>query len=588
MTATRKRRTRTGNGSDERVVAVASALERLATALPPEQTLILALCDAHGRPNDVLVRDREGRMAVLEGVPEHLRPELSGIIGVTKRQLERKPDTSIGAEVAGVADSGSLMRTIIEHAPMPLMLADRGGIVRYASAPMDDFGYRAGEVVGDRLFDYVHPDDRDRLAHVHERLAGGERPSAVMDVRWRRRDGSYSSVEARMRAAGDAHGPLAGVVVVGLRRLPGPWAGHADIAAAAHRNRVLADASDCGVAIVSGAEDTLGTILDANASLGRIVGETTGRLVGTSLTSLVADHDAGRLSTVLRSAWTRGQPHHLEVTIAGAQGSGRRAEIGITADATGPERSELIVRMRDVTGQLRQVADLSNAVERLERTNHELAEFARITAHDLRAPLLALSRLVDLTAGGQDDPDSPASMDAIRTAVNRMRGMVDGVMGYADSLEAAPRRGPVNLDEVLQRVLESLSEEIARREVALTSAELPIVYGNEHQLERVFLNLIANALKYSGERPPRVHLEAHPEPEAWRISVSDEGVGVREADRTRIFELFTRAEPRVGGRGIGLATSRRIVELHGGRIWVEPNEGPGSTFHFTIPNEPHF
>jgi signal transduction histidine kinase len=105
------------------------------------------------------------------------------------------------------------------------------------------------------------------------------------------------------------------------------------------------------------------------------------------------------------------------------------------------------------------------------------------------------------------------------------------------------------------------------------------------QLERVILNLIANALKFGGDLPPRVRVEAHRERRGWRISVSDEGIGVDEADRIQIFKLFARGE-QSGGRGIGLATSRRVIELHGGRIWHEPNQPHGSTFHFTLPNEP--
>lgn len=167
-----------------------------------------------------------------------------------------------------------------------------------------------------------------------------------------------------------------------------------------------------------------------------------------------------------------------------------------------------------------------------------------------------------------------------------MRAKVDGVVGYTQSIESAPARRPVNLDEVLHHVLQTLAEEIANRNASVTLGELPTVDGDEPQLERVLLNLIANALKYSGIGPPRVRVEAHDDPGAWRISVSDEGIGVPHADLTRIFELFARGETAAGGHGIGLATSRRIVELHGGQIWVEPNDLHGSTFQFTLPRDP--
>ncbi|HEY1590377.1 MAG TPA: ATP-binding protein [Solirubrobacteraceae bacterium] len=580
----------TAGATERQVVAVAAALERLAVALPSQRATILAVCDADGRPDDLLVRDRQGRIAVPEGVPEHRRPELTGIVDLTAGQRRWTPrelaDPRQPTEIAGAAERDALVHVIAEHSPLPLVLADRAGIIRYASGFMDEFGYAPDELVGDRLLDYVHPDGRQRLAHVQERLALDGRASAVIDIRWRRRDGGYSNVEARMRRAGDPQGSLAGGIVIGLRALPGPWAAPADMVAAVHRHRVFADASDCGVAIVSGAEDSLGVVLDATARLGRIVGATAGQLVGSSLTSLVADRDVSRLHMALTSVRTRGRPYQLQVTLNEAIGGRRSAEIAVTPDAAGSEPSELIVRVRDVTEELRLVSELSRTVEHLNETNHELAEFARITAHDLSAPLLALSRLVDLISREGEESDDSATIDAIRNAIKRMRSMVDGVMGYAQSAESMPRRGTVNLEEVLHRVLETLAEEIADRNALVTLGELPTVSGDGPQLERVLLNLTANALKYSGIGPPRVRVEASHQPDSYLISVSDEGIGVPQADRTRIFELFARSEVAAAGRGIGLATSRRIVELHGGQIWVEPNDRNGSTFRFTLPCGP--
>jgi signal transduction histidine kinase len=167
-----------------------------------------------------------------------------------------------------------------------------------------------------------------------------------------------------------------------------------------------------------------------------------------------------------------------------------------------------------------------------------------------------------------------------------MHAMVDGVMGYTESLETAPMRAVVNLDDALQRAIDALSQEITDGGAVVTHGKLPTIHGDEHQLERVFQNLIANALKFGGDEPPRVHVDAQREQGAWQISVSDEGVGIPEEDRDRIFELFSRGGESTGGRGIGLATCRRIIETHGGRIWVEPNHPRGSTFSFTLPNEP--
>jgi PAS domain S-box-containing protein len=350
--------------------------------------------------------------------------------------------------------------------------------------------------------------------------------------------------------------------------------------------RVLADAADCGVAIVSSTEATVGVVLEANAPFGRIAGSTTGQLVGTPLASLVAAPDETRVREALRTIVGEGGQQTLVVTLPQQRGADRVVEMTIKSDTGEGGNRELIVRTRDITEHLRLVGELSRTVDRLERSNHELAEFARITAHDLSAPLLAVSRLIDLVSFEADDPEFPATLGAIRTAIGRMHAMVDGVMGYTESLETTPMRAVVNLDDALQRALDALPQEITDSGAVISRGKLPTVHGDEHQLERVFQNLIANALKFGGDEPPRVNIDAHREAGVWRISVSDEGVGIPDADRGRIFELFSRGGQSTAGRGIGLATCRRIVELHGGRIWVEPNEPHGSRFSFTLPNEP--
>jgi PAS domain S-box-containing protein len=575
---------------EDRSIAVAAAsLEGVATAVGADRALILAICDADGRPSDVVVRDPTGKVIVLAGVPENARPDLGGVIALAGGDSGRPAHVPAESgpkpplEVDQTAADPSL-RTIVESAPIPLLLVDQEGAISYASAGSQDLGHPSSRLIGHGLLDFIHPDDSDRLARAVDQLHRGERSTATIEVRWRRGDGSYAGVEIRARATGDAVSQ-AGLVVV-PRPLAGAWSGFGEMVADLQRQRALADATDCGVAIVSGADATLGAVLEANAPFGRVAGSTTGQLVGTRLEAMVAGLDETRVQEALRAIADGGGQQVLVVTLPQQRGGDRVVEMTIKADAGEGERRELIVRMRDVTEQLRLVGELSRSVDRLERSNHELAEFARITAHDLSAPLLAVSRLIDLVSYDSDDPEFPATLGAIRTAIGRMHAMVDGVMGYTESLETAPARAVVNLDDAIQRALDSLSQEIADSGAVVTRGKMPTVHGDEHQLERVFQNLVANALKFGGDEPPRVHIDAHRDPGGWRISVSDEGVGIPESERGRIFELFSRGAQSASGRGIGLATCRRVIELHGGRIWVEPNDPRGSTFNFTLPNEP--
>jgi PAS domain S-box-containing protein len=579
-----------GGVVEDHSIAVATAsLEGVAMAVGSERALILAICDGEGRPTDVVVRDRAGKVAVFAGVPEAARPDLGGVVALASGEL-RASGSAIGGVGEGALGGVGVgveefpLHTILDCAPVPLLLIEPDGVIGYASAGSADLGYSSSGLIGHRLVEFVHPDDRERLERASAQLLRGDRSTATIEVRWRRGDGGYASVEMRVRAVDESAG-RGGLVVV-PRPLSRSWSGVGEMVADVQHQRALADAADCGVAIVSGAEPTIGVVLDANAPFGRIAGSTTGQLVGTPLVSLVVRADEPRVREALRAIAVGGGQQVLVVTLPQQRGGDRVVEMTIRLNSGEGERREVLVRTRDITEHVRLVGELSRTVDRLERSNHELAEFARITAHDLSAPLLAVSRLIDLVSFGADDPEFPATLGAIRTAIGRMHAMVDGVMGYTESLETAPMRAVVNLDDALQRALDALSQEITEAGGVITHGKLPTIHGDEHQLERVFQNLIANALKFGGDEPPHVHVEAHREAGAWRISVSDEGIGISETDRDRIFELFSRGGQSTSGRGIGLATCRRIIELHGGRIWAEPNHPRGSTFNFTLPTEP--
>jgi signal transduction histidine kinase len=143
----------------------------------------------------------------------------------------------------------------------------------------------------------------------------------------------------------------------------------------------------------------------------------------------------------------------------------------------------------------------------------------------------------------------------------------------------------VNLEAVLSQAVADLQAPIAETAAAITHGPLPTVPGHECQLRRVLQNLIGNALKYSGGRPPEVHVAAQREDGHWLLSVCDRGVGIPPEQHERIFQIFQRgqASDAVPGKGIGLAVCRRLVERHGGRIWVESQPKSGSTFYFTLP-----
>jgi signal transduction histidine kinase len=238
--------------------------------------------------------------------------------------------------------------------------------------------------------------------------------------------------------------------------------------------------------------------------------------------------------------------------------------------------------------------DLERSNAELTRSNAELEQFASVTSHDLQAPLTTISMYAELlerrqgatTANGAAGAAAELDLvDGIRDATQQARGLIRDLLEYSRA-----GRGQLTIEEMpLARVVESALEvlagaiEASGAEVAV--GELPVVRADRTNLCRVFTNLIGNAVKFTGDEAPRVRIEAERDERAWHVTVSDNGIGMNPEHAQRIFEPFARlhGEEDYPGTGIGLAVCERIVDQHGGRIWVSSRPGEGSVFHFTLP-----
>jgi len=217
------------------------------------------------------------------------------------------------------------------------------------------------------------------------------------------------------------------------------------------------------------------------------------------------------------------------------------------------------------------------------RAEAELRGYADVVAHDLREPITAMAYVVTLLERRVDEPPDPGVLRLLRQSTERARALVDAVLGYASAGEL--RRERVRLDRLVGEVAEDLRPRLDEAAATLAVGDLPEVEGDARQLRRVFQNLVANALKFRGDAPAYVAVDGREGTRDWVITVADRGPGVPAEDRDRIFAMFARADAERSGSGIGLAVCRRVVEAHGGRIWVEPAEGGGSAFRFTLPRE---
>lgn len=235
--------------------------------------------------------------------------------------------------------------------------------------------------------------------------------------------------------------------------------------------------------------------------------------------------------------------------------------------------------------------ELKETAARLARSNADLEQFAYVTSHDLKEPLRAISGSVQVLQARMGERLGSDAEEILRHTVdgaNRMQTLIDDLLTYSRLTTREAPLTPTDLDQVFDEVLANLEVPIRESKAVVTHDPLPTIPVDRTQLLQVFQNLVSNGIKYRSERTPKIHVGAEDRGREWRFSVRDNGIGIAPQYADRIFKIFQRLHTRKDypGTGIGLAVCKKVVERHGGRIWVESEPEEGSTFFFTIPKGP--
>ncbi len=251
--------------------------------------------------------------------------------------------------------------------------------------------------------------------------------------------------------------------------------------------------------------------------------------------------------------------------------------------------------MRHIQGIVEETGDyhaaqkaLANRTEALARSNDELEHFAYVVSHDLQQPLSVVSSYLEMLGDSVRDrleDEEESYLDRASSSALRVQEMVDAVLGFARVDSRGGDFGQVDLGAVLEQVKTELWKEITVAKAEITNEGLPLVIADEAQMELLLQNLVSNALKFSGSPPAEINLSSEESEDEWTISVRDNGIGIDPEASDRIFVMFQRlhTEKEIPGTGIGLAICKRIIDRHGGRIWVESEQLLGATFFFSIP-----
>ena len=250
------------------------------------------------------------------------------------------------------------------------------------------------------------------------------------------------------------------------------------------------------------------------------------------------------------------------------------------------ERDELRVRLR--AGQ--RVVELER---RLAESNDELRAFTSVASHDLREPLRTITSfltLLERNYQGKLDKDADEFIEFIMDASERMRALIDDLLSYArlDSGEREPSRS-IDMGQLVGEKVELLKVAIDESRAKITVGELPTIVANRGEISQLIQNLISNAIKYHGEADPVVEISARELGDHWEFRIGDNGIGIPQEHLSEVFQPFRRLHGKGSvykGSGVGLAICQKVIDRHGGRIWVESEVGQGSTFIFTIAKPP--
>ena len=247
-----------------------------------------------------------------------------------------------------------------------------------------------------------------------------------------------------------------------------------------------------------------------------------------------------------------------------------------------------VVTFRDITERKQAEEELKKLSDELARSNADLQQFAYTASHDLQEPIMVVAGFVNLLARrykGKLDEKADEFIEHAIDGTKRMQVLIKDLLDYSRVGSTDKSFQPTDCLSVLDKAVFNLQIALKESGAVITRDDLPTVMADSSQLIRLFQNLISNAIKFRGKEAPRIHISAKEKEDEWIFSFKDNGIGIDPKFSDQIFVMFQRLHTKkeYPGTGIGLATCKKIIERHGGRIWVESEPGKGSTFFFSIP-----
>jgi PAS domain S-box-containing protein len=482
-----------------------------------------------------------------------------------------------------IIQQGKFFRTIIDTIPNLVYVRDANGcyiMVNHATA--DFFGVTPEEMVGRQISDFIsNPQDAEQF-QVGDQQVIAEQKAITSEV-------CYTSPDGRKCWFATTKVPLVQPdnttyifeVATDITEIKQTTD---ELARSEERFSKAFHVSPLPTFVSRLSDDTL---VDINQGCLDLTGYSRQEMIGHTLVELgvLTPQDQKRLWKMLKK---RGSVSDAEITIQTRYREKRDGLAWLELVEIGGETC-LLGKFYDITGRKCTEEILAHTVAELGRSNKELEHFAYVASHDLQEPLRKITGFIDLLERqykGQLDEKADEYIERIVDGADRMQRLITDLLDYSRVGQEEISLTPIDLEAVLGRVLSNLGTEIEENSAVITHDPLPTIQANESLVDRLLQNLIGNAIKFRREETPQVHISAEQKRGELRFSIRDNGIGIDSEDTGKIFMIFQRLHTReeYPGTGIGLAICKKIVERHGGRIWVESKPGQGSTFFFILPS----